>query len=239
MIIYYNYPILKPTVSATAQEVDHEVERLIDDDPRSTFESTVLSETIIIFTFSQTQLIRGIILLNHNLINTDNCIFEASEDNFNTISDTLPVSLTGSNNTVIELGDWTYQYYRLRITKNSGQYIQIGEIYLYNKAFDLSASQFNYNIVRQIERKWNNHTSSAGRLSRNLKYKKIGYQITGSGIRATIQDTFDYIADNAFVVLYYDNNFHHGAIDLNGFSGQGLSVSTTATFTPSTSIEIL
>ena len=157
------------TMAVSTEAVEHEKEYLKDYSPGNTWRSTVITVTTITLDFGAAVTLKGTSYYNTNIVAGDTTFeFEASTDNF--ASTAQQTSLTKAAKGHKEV-NWTYRYFRYRIVKAAGTYIEIGKMMLHSGAFTLT---------RNMNRGWKEKKLAVysvvrgdyGQGERTLKYKK-------------------------------------------------------------------
>lgn len=158
--IFYNNLVKNATITVSTAALNHEKEKLTDEIVKSSWKSTVITETTISMDFGAATSIAGMSFHFHNVESGDTTyVFEADAagdfspaDESETI--TLVTRTIKENNAngvltdvirrdAYHIDNWNYRYYRLRITKTSGTHIQGGQLciwkdrYLFEKNFSV------------------------------------------------------------------------------------------------------
>lgn len=233
MKVYYNNIIKNATViSASTSETKYGIDYIKDGMPGTRWRSTVITSTTITFDFGVATAIKGVFVANHNIVAGDTTYkWESSADNFSSTSETGDLTLItrtykakNSNGVPMDAtrrdakyeAIWNRQYYRLRIQKASGSYIEIGEVYIFtgNSTFTVPytwgySAGIRSNILEnrgpfnQLIRSWR----SSGR-AYDFEFKQLG---------DTQKDIFDEeVRENEYVIFYDSQNgeYYYGAVSL-------------------------
>lgn len=221
--MFYGNIIRDATITHDDEDTAYPYERIYNGLPSVTSRSTGIAEITITFDFGAATAIEGVAVLNHNIVAGDTTYkWESSTDNFSSTSETDDLTLltrtvkTINTNGVIEnatrrdahcQNSWNRRYYRLRIQKASGSYIEIGEVYiftgnyLFDKNYEWGYSSGREHIHTQIK-------TLFGGVYRKRKYSAEVGELTFQTIDDTQKEKFD-----------EEIGEHEKIVFINGISG--------------------
>lgn len=160
--------------------------------------------------------VKGIVVMNHNLQSGDTFLFEASNDAGFAVKVDIAVP-TGTG--YVEV-DWAYPYYRLSMSKSTGDYVQVGEIYLLGGAYEFDSNfKWNYSYTREINR--NVKQTTSGQVYRRTRFVRRGFEMEFEGLTDAQKQVFEEIAESDYICfLPYgsDGDLYYGVIDFSSFT---------------------
>jgi hypothetical protein len=214
--IFYNDLIGNCTLTVTSEAQGYEKEYLANNNQGVVWRSTGISENNITMTFDAPATVKGIVVMNYNLETGDTFLFEASADNFSSTAQSQAVDpLKG----LIEV-DWNYRYYRLRLQKTGGDYIQVGEIYLFGSAYEFEKNfKWNYTYTREINR--NSKQTTSGQVYRSTRFVRKGFNIDFEGVTDTQKTMFESIVESDYINFLptgSDGDRYYGTMDFSAFT---------------------
>ena len=211
------------TITHSDEDSDYPKKRLYNGFPSVTCRSTGIAEITIVFDFGAATAIEGVGVLNHNIVSGDTTYkWESSTDNFSSTSETDDLTLltrtvkdVNTSGTIEEitrrdahcLNSWNRRYYRLRIEKASGSYIEKGEVYILttNYLFD---KNYPWGYTSGREHIFSEIKSPFGQVHRKKKYSAEVGRLTWKQIDDTQKEKFD-----------EEIGEHEKVIFINGISG--------------------
>lgn len=160
--------------------------------------------------------VKGIVVLNHNMVTGDSFLFEAANvANFSTkVSVPVPTAIG-----YVEV-DWNYPYYRLSMSKVNGDYVQVGEVYLLGGVYQFETNfKWNYSYTREINR--NVKQTTSGQVYRRTRFIRRGYDLEFQGLTDTQKQVFEAISESDYICFMpygSDGELYYGVIDLSSFT---------------------
>jgi hypothetical protein len=214
--IFYNNLIESCTVTTTTEAGGFEKEYLFNRNQGVVWRSTGITENNIQMTYGSAAAVKGIAVLNHNLESGDTFKFEASDNNFSTTAQDADLDPAKG---FVEV-DWNYQYYRLRLSKSAGDYIQVGEIYLVGCccAFDRNFN-WNYSYTREINR--NSKQTTSGQVYRKTRFIRKGFDLEFNGMTDTQKETFEDISESDYICFLPNGSsgdLYYGIVDFSTYT---------------------
>lgn len=214
--IFYNNLIENCTVTATTEAAGFEKEYLFNRNQGVVWRSTGITENNIQMTFGSTTAIKGVVVLNHNLEPGDTFYLEASEDNFSTTAQSQAVD---PGKGFIEV-DWNYRYYRLRLQKTAGDYIQVGEIYLFGSSYEFGRNfKWNYSYTKEINR--NSKQTTSGQVYRKTRFIRKGFDLEFNGMTDNQKQTFETISESDYLCFLPNGSggdLYYGIVDFSTYT---------------------
>jgi hypothetical protein len=214
--ILYNNLIENCTVTVTTEAAGFEKEYLFNNNQGAVWRSTGIGENIIQMTFDSAAAIKGIAALNHNLETGDTFYLEASDNNFSTTAQSQAVD---PGKGFVEV-NWNYQYYRLRLQKTAGDYIQVGEIYLFGSAYEFERNfKWNYSYTREINR--NSKQTTSGQVYRKTRFIRKGFDLEFDGMTDTQKENFESISENDYICFLPEGSsgtLYYGIVDFSSYT---------------------
>lgn len=228
--IFYNNLIANAAVSASSEAAGFEKEYLYNNNQGVVWRSTGITGTTITMAFTDdlgspaATPVKGIEVMNHNLESGDTFVFEYSANG----TDFTPHAASVDWQTgLLELDtdsenpdNWSYPYYRLRMSKSSGDYIQVGEIFLIGSRYDFERNfQWNYTYTREINR--NSRQTTSGQIYRKTRFIRKSYNLSFDGIDDAQKEIFETIAEDDYVCFMptgSGGDLHYGIIDFSAFN---------------------
>jgi len=229
--IFYNNLIGQCTLTTTptASATGFGVENLYNSNPGVVWRSQTTAEHAIKMTFSSKTIVKAIAVLNHNLVSQDTLVFEAAKNqDFSGDKASATIDSTvGYKEIPWSETDWnvifSYTgiiYYRLRVSKTSGSYIQIGEIYLAGSTYSFERNfKWSYSYTREINR--NSRQTTSGQVYRSTRYIRRGFDLEFEGMSDTQKQTFETIANSDYICLLpydSDGDLYYGTLDFSSFT---------------------
>lgn len=230
--ICFNNLAKNATLRVDTEATNHEKEKLTDEILRAPWRSTVITETTVNLDFGAAVAIQEMTLHNHNVVSGDTTKkWEASTDDFSSTSETEDVTLVtrtvkekNSNGVLVDVtrndlhhrDSWEYRYYRLRIAKASGSYIEAGQICVWKDSY-----QFDKNFVIGYtggqENTFASSTGSAGQESNKLKHSRFICNMRFSNITDAQKDKLIEAGQSDFVAYFHglDGNLYWGTFHVN------------------------
>jgi hypothetical protein len=204
------------TLSVTTETPTYEKKFLYDNHPGTLYRTTAITTQYITFSFTTPTSIKGIAILNHNLLTGDTFTFEASStSNFSSPVSQVIDPLKGW----VEIS-WNYQYYRIKMSKSTGSYIQVGEIYLFTGAYEFE-NNFNWNYTKTKEIVRKSSLSTSGQTYRKTSYIRYGFNLSLTLLSDTQQQLFETIGESDYVVLFpygTTGQKYYGCLDFGPFT---------------------
>ncbi|NIM12532.1 MAG: hypothetical protein GTO45_37745 [Candidatus Aminicenantes bacterium] len=214
--IFYNNLITNSTLSVSSEAEGFEKEYLVNKNQGVVWRSTGINENIIQMSFDSTTAIKGMVVLNHNLESGDTFYLEASADNFPTTAQSQAVD---PGKGFIEV-NWNYQYYRLRLQKTSGDYIQVGEIYLIGSSYEFDRNfKWNYSYTREINR--NSKQTTSGQVYRKTRFIRKGFDLEFDGMTDTQKENFESISESDYICFLPNGSsgdLYYGIVDFSTYT---------------------
>jgi hypothetical protein len=214
--IFYNNLIQSCLLSVTSESSGFEKDYLKNNNQGAVWRSIDIHENIIKMNFNSTTAIKGIVALNHNLETGDTFYLEASNDNFYTPPVQSQVVDPGKG--FIEV-NWNYQYYRLRLRKIAGDYIQVGEIYLPGSSYEFERNfKWKYTYTREINR--NSKQTTSGQVYRKTRFIRKGFDLEFEGITDTQKETFEDISESDYICFLPNagGDLYYGIVDFSTYT---------------------
>ena len=214
--IFYNNVIADSTLSVSSEAEGFEKEYLVNKNQGVVWRSETISETTVVMAFAAQTAIKGGVVLNHNLETGDTFYLEASADNF---SSTAQSQAVDPNKGFVEV-DWNYQYYRLRLQKTAGDYIQVGEIYLQGSSYEFDRNfNWNYSYTREINR--NSKQTTSGQVYRKTRFIRKGFDLAFDGMTDTQKETFEDISESDYICFLPNGtggDLYYGIVDFSTYT---------------------
>ncbi len=214
--IFYNNVIADSTLSASSEAEGFEKEYLVNKNQGVVWRSENISETTVVMTFAAPTAIKGGVVLNHNLETGDTFYLEASDNNFSTTAQSQAVD---PGKGFVEV-NWNYQYYRLRLQKTTGDYIQVGEIYLPGSSYEFDRNfNWNYSYTREINR--NSKQTTSGQVYRKTRFIRTGFDLDFDGINDTQKETFEDISESDYICFLpngTNSDLYYGIVDFSTYT---------------------
>lgn len=219
--ILYTNIAADATMTATNEETDYEKEYLKDGLVSVFYRSTGITEISITFDFGTATTVQGVTVHNHNVVSGDTTYkWESSNDNFATAA-VESENLTLLTRTVKELNDnnvltdatrrdayyfaeWDERYYRVRIQKASGSYIEIGEICIWtgNNTF---TKNFSIGYAAGRDRIFSAVRGAEGQIFRRRKASRQMYDLTFENLADTQKELFDEEIGENETIAFFDH----------------------------------
>jgi hypothetical protein len=204
------------TLSVSSEAEGFEKEYLVNKNQGVVWRSTGINENIIQMTFDSTTAIKGIVVLNHNLEPGDTFYLEASENNFSTTAQSQAVD---PGKGFIE-ANWNYRYYRLRLQKTAGDYIQVGEIYLFGSTYEFERNfKWNYSYTKEINR--NSKQTTSGQVYRKTRFIRKGFDLEFDGMTDTQKENFESISESDYICFLPNGTsggLYYGIVDFSTYT---------------------
>lgn len=214
--IFYNNLITNSTLSVSSEAEGFEKEYLANKNQGVVWRSTGIDENIIQMTFDSVTAIKGMVVLNHNLETGDTFYLEASDNNFSTTAQGQAVD---PGKGFIE-ANWNYQYYRLRLQKTGGDYIQVGEIYLIGSSYEFDRNfKWNYSYTREINR--NSKQTTSGQVYRKTRFIRKGFDLEFDGMTDTQKENFESISESDYICFLPNGSsgdLYYGIVDFSTYT---------------------
>jgi hypothetical protein len=216
--IFYNNLIANTTVTVTSEETGFEKEYLFNNNQGVVWRSTSTAENTVEMDFGTATAIKGIVVINHNLVTNDTFLFEASSDGFpGDVDQSESVDLV----TGLKEVTWpAYRYYRLKLAKTAGSYIQVGEIYLFGSSYEFERNfKWNYSYTREINR--NSKQTTSGQVYRKTRFVRRGFNLDFEGMTDTQKETFESISENDYICFMptgSGGDLYYGIIDFSSYT---------------------
>jgi hypothetical protein len=214
--IFYNNIMANSTLSVSSEAEGFEKEYLVNKNQGVVWRSTGIDENIIQMTFDSATAINGIVVLNHNLESGDTFYLEASENNFSTTAQSQAVD---PGKGFIEV-NWNYQYYRLRLQKTGGDYIQVGEIYLIGSSYEFDRNfKWNYSYTKEINR--NSKQTTSGQVYRKTRFVRKGFDLEFDGMTDTQKENFESISESDYICFLPNGSsgdLYYGIVDFSTYT---------------------
>jgi hypothetical protein len=214
--IFYNNLIANSTLSVSSEAGGFEKEYLVNKNQGVVWRSTGINENIIQMTFDSATAIKGMVVLNHNLETGDTFYLEASADNFSTTAQSQAVD---PGKGFIEV-NWNYQYYRLRLQKTAGDYIQAGEIYLFGSSYEFERNfKWNYSYTKEINR--NSKQTTSGQVYRKTRFIRKGFDLEFDGMTDTQKENFESISESDYLCFLPNGSsgdLYYGIVDFSTYT---------------------
>lgn len=216
--ILYNNLIKDATIVVSTETANHEREKLTDGMIKSTWRSTVITSTTITLDFGTATAIDGMSFHFHNIESGDTTyVWEASINNFSTTSETETITLVtrtvkeiNSNGTLTDvtrrdlyhIDSWNYRYYRLRIVKASGSYIEGGQLGVWKDYYQF-AQNFNQRYTWGKQSVFAGSRTASGHLSRSLKNSSFYLPMTFENITDAQKDILEEAGQSNYICYYH------------------------------------
>lgn len=218
--IFYNNLAANTTISLVPPDAEmegFEKEYLDNNNQGVVWRSNDITTTEIRMAFGLATPVKGIVVMNHNLVSGDTFSFECSNDvNFG--SGVLTKTIGPDKG--FEEVDWNHQYYRLVLSKQSGTYIQVGEIYLVGSSYDFDRNyQWNYSYTREINR--NSKETTSGQIYRKTRFIRKGFSLDFDGMNDSQKETFETISENDYICFLptgSPGDLYYGIIDFSSYT---------------------
>lgn len=214
--IFYDNLIAGSLITVTTEAEGFEKEYLRNCNQGVVWRSTGITENEIRLTFDQAVTVKGIVVMNHNLDSGDSFFFEASDNDFSTIAQSETVDY---NRGFVEV-DWDYPCYRLRLAKSSGDFIQVGEIYLAGTAYEFERNyRWNYSYTKEISR--NASQTTSGQVYRKTRFVRKGFNLEFDGMRDQQKEIFEAISENDYICFLptgSEGDLFYGISDFSAFT---------------------
>jgi len=213
--IFYN-PLKPDSIEVSNEDSKYNRENLLDDNQGSLFKTTTITENTIRLRFAGPTAIQVAAILNHNFVTGDYINFEASNDNFAHTLRSVPI-IPGTD--YVEI-DWQYLDYQYRYRKFSGSFVQIGELFLAEKAYTTEVLyNWGYKKIRKIERKENK--TFGGNVYREKNSIIDGWKLPFSEIPDSQQAAFEEAAESDYSCFVFQGQLSYGFIDADEFTHNG------------------
>ncbi|OQY13978.1 MAG: hypothetical protein B6I31_00090 [Desulfobacteraceae bacterium 4572_19] len=217
-VVYSDNIISDGTITVSTEATGFEKKFLSDNNQGNVWRSTVITETTITIDMGSITPIKGIVGLNTNMIDSDTTIkFESSTDDFSSTEESVDVNFDGVN--IYCSADWNRRYYRFRLTKATGTYIQMGMIYLISSAYEFERN-YNWKAKELNTQKWNTKQTDGGQIIRTLQFHKNDYSLVFEGISDDQKEIMKAISLNPYVIFFPEGiagNLYFGSIILPEF----------------------
>lgn len=214
--IFYNNLSANAAVSVSSEAAGFEKEYLVNNNQGVVWRSTGITENTLQMTFASAAPVKGIVVMNHNLESGDTFYVEASADGFSTTARSRAID---SAKGFVEV-DWNYPQYRLRLQKTSGDYIQVGEIYLVGLSYEFERNyNWNYSYTREINR--NSKETTSGQVYRKTRFIRKAFNMDFTGITDAQKETFEEISENDYICFLPTGtigDLHYGIIDFSTYT---------------------
>jgi hypothetical protein len=217
--IFYNNLISSSTLGGGTPVTGYETKYLADNNPGTVWRSAIVPPNtgIVTMSFNGVTPVKGIVVLNHNLVSGDTFKFEASTlSDFSTVAESEDIDLPQG---YVEV-NWEYQYYRLVMTKSTGSYYQLGEIYLFGSSYEFDRNfKWNYTFTREINR--NAKQTTSGQVYRKTRFIRGGFTLDFEGITDDQKTKFEAISENDYICFlpFGDSTqMYYGTIDFSAFT---------------------
>lgn len=176
------------TTTATTEAAEHEIEKVFNHSPGSTWRSTVITVTRIEIDLGSPKNIKGVAYFGTNI--------EAGDTQFDleggvaAVTNDFSVALTKDTKGYKEVNE-TYRYWALEITKAAGTYIEIGKFMLCLGALT---------ATRNMNRGWKEKKRT---VFTEVTSKKYGWGArTANSTKQIFKNMFFEFVDNADKVIY-------------------------------------
>lgn len=214
--VFYNNLISNTTVSASSEAAGFESDYLGNSNQGVVWRSTDISQTTLQMSFGFAAVVKGIVVLNHNLVSGDTFEFEASSNGFTSTAASISIDPVKGFAEV----DWIYPDYRLRLQKVSGDYIQVGEIFLQGSVYEFERNyRWNYTYTREINR--NSRQTTSGQIYRKTRFSRKGFDLSFDGFNDSQKDTFEGIAESDYICFLpngSNGDLYYGIVDFSAFT---------------------
>ncbi|MCP5103801.1 MAG: hypothetical protein GY950_10505 [bacterium] len=230
--IFYNNLIQGSTVSLVPEDTSAEgfgIEYIGNNNQGVVWRSDDISERFINMSFKDENndpldvTVYGVVVMNHNLESGDTFRIEASGSGFSTIDETRDISVSTGFLDLTDLPtpeSWTYPDFRLRLQKTSGNYIQVGEIYLIGGVYQFDRNySWNYSFTKEINR--NSKETTSGQVYRKTRFIRKGFALDFEGMNDTQKEKFEEISESDYVCFLptgSGGDLHFGIIDFSSYT---------------------
>ncbi len=181
--------------------------------------STAITTNDIDMSFDSATAVKGIVVMNHNLVTNDTCLLEGSDNAFADYplnAESVPVDISKG---FVEV-DWNYKNYRLRLVKQTGTYIQVGEIYLFSYAYEFERNfKWNYTYTREINR--NSKQTTSGQVYRKTRFVRKGFNLDFTGITDVQKEKFETVSDDDYICFLPTGStgeLYYGILDFSNYT---------------------
>lgn len=162
--------------------------------------------------------ITGIVIMNHNLVENDTLTLCAANDAAFTSGVLGPVTIPWQKG-FMEVS-WSKPYYRLEVAKTSGEYIQVGEIFLVGCAYEFIRNyNWNYAYTREITR--NSKETTSGQIYRKTRFIRRIFDLDVDGISDTQKEIFEDISLHDYICFLpngVSGELYYGIIDFSTYT---------------------
>ncbi|MCP5053367.1 MAG: hypothetical protein GY940_39750 [bacterium] len=220
--IFYGNLIANTTLTATSEAVGFEKEYLYNNNQGVVWRSTDNTENNLQMTFGSNTEVKGIVVINHNLVSGDTFLFEASNDAFATAPAQSVAVDPDIGFVEVAWGSPFYTDYRLRMSNpgSGDSYIQVGEIYLFGSSYEFERNfKWNYTYTREINR--NSKQTTSGQVYRKTRFIRKGFNLDFGGITDTQKETFETISENDYICFLptgAGGDLYYGIVDFSSYT---------------------
>jgi hypothetical protein len=206
------------SITATTYAPGFEAPYVGNSNPGVVWRSTGITENTIDVSFLNQTQVKGVVVLTHNLEAGDTFAFEASNDGFGNVLQTVNIDPADGFKEVT----WPAGYldYRVRMAKNSGSYIQVGEVYLFASSYQFERNfKWNYTYTREINR--NTKQTTSGQVYRTTRFIRKGFNLDFEGINDAQRQTFEDISESDYICFLptgSDGELYYGVVDFSSFT---------------------
>ena len=204
--ILYTNVAADATMTVTNEETGYEKEYLVDSLVSVPYRSTGITEIKITFDFGAAKTVQGVTVHKHNVESGDTTYkWESSNNNFTDTIETQNLTLLtrtvkelNANNVLTDVtrrdayyfDEWDERYYRVRIQKASGSYIEMGEICIWTGNYTCDKN-FSIGYSMGKETIFSNVNGSNGQVFRRFKNSRVIGDFPFENLDDTQKELFD------------------------------------------------
>ena len=217
--IYFNNLIKDATATASTEATGHAKEYLTDEILKTTWRSTVITSTTISLDFAAATPIAGVTLHYHNVVAGDTTYvveadaagtYSPADESENLALVTRTVKEKNTNGTLTDVtrsdahyvDDWNYRYYRLRIVKASGTYIEAGQLAIWKDVYTFPKN-FNVGYTAGQENRFSSSTGTAGQEFRKQKFSRFFVSMPFKNITDAQKDKLVEAGQSDYIAYYH------------------------------------
>lgn len=207
------------TLDVTSEASGFEKEFAVDLNQGTPWQSIGITTQYFKMTFPTAKTIEGVVLLGTNIEAGDTTLkLQGSNDDFSStpLDQDLPKQ---QNSFYIPSSGWTYLAFRVVAVKDSGSYIEIKEILLFEKA-DEFTQNYGWDYDRLAERVFSKQKSYGGQIHKALIYKAQNYSLSFSLVSDSLRAILNDLADQVRPVIFFPDgvtgSLYHGYFEMRG-----------------------
>jgi len=223
--IYYNMADISSSSVSVALATGYTVKNLTDNIPQNKCRNTVITVTDFEFDMGAVTAIKGIGVFGSSVESGDTQ-FELFADNFSPPT-TSRGNFNKANDSVLEVVA-NYRYFKIRIVKASGTYIEIGMVYFFVDSYEFIVN-YHWDYTAGTLRSGTMSQSPSAAIYNNIDSESEDFQLQFTGLSDAQRNIFnDDIGSNNYIIFkdQYDGSNSYLYFGVGKFSKPKRSINT-------------